>query len=168
MDVPGADLPFVMTAAQALTAAANVGHRVVLISEDDRGAPLIVAEHLAGMGHDVTVVYRTTAPSPLVGKYTIGAILGRLVANGATLMPVTRLVGIEPGRVHLANAYSNRRFVLDGVDTVVLACGSIPEDSLFHEVRVTHPRVHLLGDAFAPRRMVSATRQAWSLAQLLD
>lgn len=172
VEVPGADLPFVVTAAQALMGAATLGKRIVLISEDDRGAPLVVAEHLAGLGHDVTVVYRTTAPSPLVGKYTIGAILGRLDANGATLLPVTRLVGVEPGRVHLANVYSSRRFTLDGVDTVVLACGAIPHDSLFHEVRAVHPgahpAVHLLGDAFAPRRMVSATRQAWELAQLLD
>jgi NADPH-dependent 2,4-dienoyl-CoA reductase/sulfur reductase-like enzyme len=167
-EVPGADLPFVITAADALTGRAEIGHRVLVVSEDDRAAPLVVAEHLAGAGHDVTLIYRTTAPSPLVGKYTIGAILGRLDAAGATLVPVTRLVGIEAGRVHLANSYSNRRFPLDGVDTVVLACGSIPDDGLFHEVRTRHPRTHLLGDAFAPRRMVSATRQAWELAQLLD
>jgi len=34
-------------------------------------------------------------------------------------------------------------------------------------VKALHPDVHLLGDAFAPRRMVSATRQAWALARLL-
>jgi len=166
-DVPGADLACVVTAAQALLGTVALGRRVVVISEDDRAAPLVVAEHLAGAGHEVTVVYRTTAPSPLVGKYTIGAILARLDNAGATLLPVSRLVGVEPGRVHLANAYSNRRFTLDGVDTVVLACGSVPDDSLFHAVKALHPDVHLLGDAFAPRRMVSATRQAWALARLL-
>lgn len=63
--------------------------------EDDRAAPLAVADHLSGLGHRVTVVYRTTAPSPLVGKYTIGAILTRLDREG----------------VELGDAYAPRRVV---------------------------------------------------------
>ena len=30
-----------------------------------------------------------------------------------------------------------------------------------------HPRQHILGDAYAPRRLVFATRQAYALAELL-
>ena len=37
----------------------------------------------------------------------------------------------------------------------------------FHELKGAHPGVHLLGDAYAPRRMTFATRQAWELASLL-
>ena len=154
--------------AEALKGAA-LGRRVLLVSEDDRAAPLIVAEHLAGLGHEVTLIYRTTAPSPLVGKYNIGAILARLDDQGVTLRPVTRLVSLEPGnRITLANSYSDRQFPIEGIDSVVLACGAIPDDSLFIELKAAGIDAHLLGDAFAPRRVVSATRQAWSLAQLLD
>jgi 2,4-dienoyl-CoA reductase-like NADH-dependent reductase (Old Yellow Enzyme family)/threonine dehydrogenase-like Zn-dependent dehydrogenase len=168
IDAPGIDLPCVHQATDVLQGGVVLGGHVVVVSEDDRAAPLAVADHLTGLGHRVTVTYRTIAPSPLVGKYTIGAILARLDNEGATLVPMARLVGVEPGSVLLAHSYSNRRWTLDGVDSVVLACGAVPNNALFAAVKATRPDVHLLGDAYAPRRMVFATRQAYALAAALD
>ena len=51
---------------------------------------------------------------------------------------------------------------------MVLACGSVPADGLFLALKHRHPDVHLLGDAYAPRRVVFATRQAWALAAVID
>jgi 2,4-dienoyl-CoA reductase-like NADH-dependent reductase (Old Yellow Enzyme family) len=168
IDVPGIGEPFVHQAAEVLGGGVALGHHVVVVSEDDRAAPLAVADHLSGLGHRVTITFRTNAPSPLVGKYTIGAILARLDDEGARLEPMSRLVGVEPGRVTLAHSYSNRRWSIDGVDSVVLACGAVANSDLYRAVKPTRPHVHLLGDAYAPRRMVFATRQAWHLASALD
>jgi 2,4-dienoyl-CoA reductase-like NADH-dependent reductase (Old Yellow Enzyme family) len=168
IDVPGVDAPFVHQAAAVLAGDVELGPHVVVVSEDDRAAPLAVADHLVGLGHRVTMTYRTNGPSPLVGKYTIGAVLARLDEGGARFEPMARLVGVEPGRVMLAHSYSNRRWVIDGVDSVVLACGAVPDDALYLSLKHTRPNVHLLGDAYAPRRMVFATRQAWQLASQLD
>ena len=167
-EVQGVDLPFVVAATDAVTDSGRVGRRVVVISEDDRLAPLAIADHLAADGREVTLVYQSLAPSPLVGKYTIGAVLARLDEREVTMVPMTRLVAIEPGTLTLAHCYSGRRWTLDGVDSVVLACGAIPVDDLYHAIRSKHPAVHLLGDAFAPRRMVFATRQAYELALTFD
>ena len=82
--------------------------------------------------------------------------------------PLTRVVGIDGHEVHAAHTYSGRRFSLGRFDRVVLACGSVAEDTLYHALRAVHPRVHLLGDAYAPRRMTFATRQAWDLARALE
>jgi hypothetical protein len=46
-----------------------------------------------------------------------------------------------------------------------LACGSVSNDSLYHELRHRHPAVHALGDAYAPRRLSFATRQARELVR---
>lgn len=54
------------------------------------------------------------------------------------------------------------------MDSVVLACGAVSEDALFHQLRGRHPNVHLIGDAYAPRRVSFVTRQAWALARELD
>ena len=93
----------------------------------------------------------------------------RLIDGGVTLVPLARLVGVEPGAVRLS---LDLRPTVDGrstaVDHVVLACGSIPADGLFLGLKHRHPDVHLLGDAYAPRRMVFATRQAWALAAVID
>jgi 2,4-dienoyl-CoA reductase-like NADH-dependent reductase (Old Yellow Enzyme family) len=164
-DVPGVELPQVMTFVAALTGHAVLGDRVVVVSEDDRSAPLAVADHLAGAGHQVTLVYQSPAPSPQVGKYSIGSMLARLDADGVRLVPMARAVAFAPGVVELSHSYSNRCWTLDGVDTVVLACGSVSDDTLYHELRGRHRAVHLLGDAYAPRRLSFATRQARELVR---
>jgi 2,4-dienoyl-CoA reductase-like NADH-dependent reductase (Old Yellow Enzyme family) len=167
-DVDGIDLPHLLSATDVATRAAPVGRRVLVVSEDDRLAPLAVADQLAGDGHEVTLAYQSLGPSPLVGKYTIGAVLARLDENGVRVLPMSRLVSVEPSRVTLAHVYSGRRFELDDFDSIVLACGSVSVDDLYLDVKDRHPRVHLLGDAFAPRRMVFATRQAYELARTFD
>jgi hypothetical protein len=45
----------------------------------------------------------------------------------------------------------------------VLACGGEAETALSDELR-GRVEVHVLGDAYAPRRMSFATRQAYELA----
>ena len=64
--------------------------------------------------------------------------------------------------------HGGRRRRLDGVDSVVLACGSVADDTLHRTLRGHHPGLHVLGDAYAPRRVSFATRQAWALARELD
>jgi NADPH-dependent 2,4-dienoyl-CoA reductase/sulfur reductase-like enzyme len=163
--VPGADLPHVLTSVAALTGGVPPGDRVIVVSEDDRAAPLAVADHLAGAGYPVTLIYQSPAPSPQVGKYSIGSVLARLDAEGVRLVPMARAVAFRPGAVELAHSYSDRRWTLDGADTVVLACGSVSDDTLYHELRTRHRAVHLLGDAYAPRRLSFATRQARDLVR---
>ncbi len=167
-DVAGIELPHVVMMADALVGTVALGPHVVVVVEDDGPAPLSVADHLAGLGHHVTLVYQTSGLAPLVGKYSSGAMYARLINGGATLVPLARLVAVEERTVRLASTYGERRWAIDDVDHVVLACGSIPADGLFRELKHRHPAVHLLGDAYAPRRMVFATRQAWALAGAID
>jgi NADPH-dependent 2,4-dienoyl-CoA reductase/sulfur reductase-like enzyme len=167
-EVPGIDLPHVVTIADALTGAAELGAHVAVVVQDDGPAPMAVADHLAGLGHRVTLVHETSGLAPLVGKYSAGAMFSRLVDGGVTFVPMARLVGVEPGVVLLASTYGERRWGIDGVDHVVLACGSVGADGLYRELADRHPSVHLLGDAYAPRRVVFATRQAWALAGVID
>lgn len=166
-DATGLQHSHVATAAAVLNGEATVSGHVVVIAEDDRAAPLAVADHLAGLGHRVTVVHRTPAPSPLVGKYTVGALLARLDEAGVEMRNMTRLVAVEPGRLHLANVYSDRIFTMEGVDSVVLACGAVSVATLYDELKGRHADVHLLGDAFAPRRVAFATHQALEVADLV-
>ncbi len=169
-DVPGIDLGHVVTIPDALHGTVALGRHVVVVVEDDGPAPLSVADHLAGLGHQVSLVYGTSGLAPLVGKYSSGAMFARLVNAGVNFVPLARLVATEPGVVHLAATYGQRRWSIEGVDHVVLACGSVSADGLYATLKTSgvDPDVHLLGDAYAPRRVVFATRQAWALAGLID
>ncbi len=166
--IPGEALPHVSTFVQALTGAVPLGRRIAMIVEDDFLAPLTTADHLAGLGHEVTFIHQTPGPGPLVGKYSAGAWYARLDAKGVRYAPQTRVVEIRDGDLVLENTYSGRRFDSEPFDSVVLACGGTGVDELYVGLLGRHPRVHLLGDAFAPRRVTFATKQAYELALLLD
>jgi 2,4-dienoyl-CoA reductase-like NADH-dependent reductase (Old Yellow Enzyme family)/thioredoxin reductase len=165
--IPGVGGAHVHLAGAVLTGAARLGARVAVIAEDDGPAPLSVTDHLAGSGHDVTLVYQSASPSPLVGKYSNGGMFARLVDGGVQFVPMARVTEIGSGTLHLSSTYGSRSWTLGPFDSVVLVAGAIPDDALYRELKGRHPNLHLLGDAFAPRRMVFATRQAFELARRL-
>jgi pyruvate/2-oxoglutarate dehydrogenase complex dihydrolipoamide dehydrogenase (E3) component len=144
------------------------GRHVLVVAQDDHMPPLAVADFLASAGHEVTVVYATNGPAPLLTRYIIGGILARLDNAGVKLRYTEIVTAVSDEGVHVRHAYSGREEILTGFDSIVLACGSVSETSLFEELKNTHPRVHVLGDAFAPRRLLFATKQAYALAALLD
>jgi 2,4-dienoyl-CoA reductase-like NADH-dependent reductase (Old Yellow Enzyme family)/thioredoxin reductase len=165
---PGTQLPHVFTIPEALSGAMSLGPRVAVIVEDDGPAPLTVADHLAGLGHRVTFISQSPGPAPLVGKYSLGSMLARVIDDGVEFVSMARVTAIHADRLELASTFGSRQWTLDGFDSVVLACGSIPNDGLYAQLKHRHPNVHLLGDAYAPRRVVFATRQAWALADVID
>lgn len=165
--VPGEYLPHVVGGDSVLLGTARLGPRVLVVAEDDGPAPLTVADHIAGQGHEVVLAYRTPGPATLVGKYSLGSMLARLDADGVEIMTLARLTGIDTDAVEFANPYSDRRFRRDGIDSVVLVTGGIGNDWLYRSVTGLHPDTHLLGDAFAPRRVTFATKQAHTLATAL-
>jgi hypothetical protein len=65
------------------------------------------------------------------------------------------------------HVYSSETSNLSGFDSVVLACGGDAERSLYDALSGRVHDLHVLGDAYAPRRLVFATRQAYALAKLL-
>ena len=168
LDVPGVDQPFVHQAVDVMRGDVELGHHVLVVADDDSATPLAVADHLSGLGHRVTVTFPATAPPRELDSYTIQASLARLDRDGAHLVPLAQVVAIEPGRVHLAHIFSGRRWTLEGVDNVVLACGAVSDNELYVSLKRARPNVHVLGDAYQPRRMAGATRHAWQLASSLD
>ena len=166
--VGGVDLPHVVTAAQAISNPSALGARVALVVEDDGPAPPTIADHLASLGHRVTMLFQSPALAPLVGKYSIGTMLARLDRGKVQQVPLTRLVTIADEELEVEHTYSGRRYTLGPFDSVVLACGATPRAALFGGLKHRHPDVRLVGDAYAPRRMVFATRQAWAVMASLN
>lgn len=161
--VPGDDLPFVHDVRHVLDGSAPVTGRVVVVAQDDHVAPLAVADHLAGLGHDVTIVYATLGPAPLLSRYAIGGFLARLETLGVRIRTSEQVARIDPGEVLTRRVYSQRPGDPIPADTVVLACGGVPQGDLAVRLRGRVPAVHVVGDAFAPRRQIYATREAYAL-----
>jgi 2,4-dienoyl-CoA reductase-like NADH-dependent reductase (Old Yellow Enzyme family)/thioredoxin reductase len=165
--IPGVEAEHVLDIRDVLAGSRRPGRRVLVVAQDDHVAPLSVADYLAERGHDVTVVYATQGPAPLLGRYIIGGILGRLSEKGVEMRFMEEVIGIGPGTVQTRNVYSLRGQTVGDLDSVVLACGSVSDSTLYDEVKHRVPEAHILGDAYAPRRLVFATRQAYALAEQL-
>ena len=103
----------------------------------------------------------------MVGKYSVGASLARLSAGGAEVKVMERVAEIDGDRVVTRNSYSGLEQSYSGFDSVVLACGGDADSALYDELAATGAEVHVLGDAYAPRRISFATRQAYALATRL-
>ena len=163
--VPGAE--GALEARDILTGQATPGRRVLIIAEEDHMQPLALADHLSTLGHEVTLLYATNTPAILLGRYSIGGPLARLDTQGVRIRVMEQATAIHPDGAEVMQIYSKRRERLTGFDTVALACGGRSDAALHEAVRGQRADVHLLGDAFAPRRMVFATRQAYTLARIL-
>ncbi|MGI1847081.1 FAD-dependent oxidoreductase [Rhodococcus sp. SJ] len=171
-DIPGVYGDNVADIRDVLNGDAVVGKRVLIVAQDDHMPPLSLADFLTDRGHDVTVVYATQVAGQLLGRYIVGAILGRLDEKGVQYRFMEDVVEITPTGVVTRNVYSGRTYQVDGFDSVVLACGGIGDADLYESIKdgpaaEGEREVHILGDAYAPRRLVFATRQAYALAKLI-
>lgn len=165
--IDGVDSEHVVDIREALDGSKAVGSRVAIIAQDDHLAPLSIADFLSEREHEVTVFYATNAPAQLLGRYIVGGILGRLDERGVEIRTMEQIVTINPDSVVARNVYSQKTRTIGPFDTVVLACGGVSESSLYDELKGSVEDLHILGDAYAPRRLVFATRQAYALADSL-
>ncbi|MFW0784324.1 FAD-dependent oxidoreductase [Gordonia sp. CPCC 206044] len=166
-DVAGTDLPGVLESRDVMSGAPVPGHDVLIVAEDDHLPPLLLADHLVTQGHKVTVAYSTPSAAVLLGRYIIGSILGRLDGEGVSFRYLEKLVSISDAGATFRHVYSGRERTYSEHKSIVLSCGGASDSALFDEVHAQRPDVHILGDAYAPRRLVFATRQAYSLAEKL-
>lgn len=165
--IDGVDAPHVHDIRDVLTGAAVPGRRVLVLAQDDHVPPLSVADYLAERGHQVTMVYATLGPAPLLGRYIVGGILGRLSEQDVQMRFMEQVVRIDAGSVRTRNVYSGKEETIEGIDSVVLACAGVSDSGLYDQLKHRLPQVHILGDAYAPRRLVFATRQAFALAETI-
>lgn len=164
---PGVDLPHVVDVRAVLQGLAPVGDRVLVVAEDDHLPPLSVADLLSAGGRQVTLLYGPAQPAQQLGRYILGGILARLHRQGVAFRHSEQLAAIDADGVTTRNVYTGAPVRIAPVDTVVLACGGDADAVLYAELTGRVPELHLLGDAYAPRRLVFATRQAAALARLL-
>jgi 2,4-dienoyl-CoA reductase-like NADH-dependent reductase (Old Yellow Enzyme family) len=166
-DICGVDSDRVFLSRDVLAGRSAVGRSVAVVAQDDHMPPLALAEHLAVKGAEVTMFYATQTPAQLLGRYIAGSALGRLDSLGVTIRTLEEVVGIQDGAVRVRHIYSGRQTTVGGFASVVLSCGGVSNSATFDLVAASRPDVHVLGDAYAPRRLVFATRQAIALADLL-
>jgi NADPH-dependent 2,4-dienoyl-CoA reductase/sulfur reductase-like enzyme len=161
-DLPGSDLPGVGTVEELLLGSLDVGQRCVVVDSTGQAQAGLAADFLARQGRDVSVITPYHTVCDALEPSTKEPLYEKLYQGGVVMMPNTNLLAIEQAgetgtlRLTIQNEYSRRADVLNDVDTVVLAWGGRAVDSLYHALKGSIPRLELVGDAMAPRRMHDA------------
>jgi 2,4-dienoyl-CoA reductase-like NADH-dependent reductase (Old Yellow Enzyme family)/thioredoxin reductase len=148
--VPGADLPFVIDASEALEGTADVGERVVLIDATGGFQTASTAQVLADIGRKVTVVTPMLQSLATLGPPDRQIQMPNLFVRGVDFVPAHTLTSIEPGVVHFTHVLEGSSLDVQA-ETVVLSMGRDSAGAPLASLNGNVPRLHRVGDCVAPR-----------------
>lgn len=154
----------VCTAQQVLRCERVISRKQVIVL----GAGLVgaeTAEFLTTFGNTVALVDMLDKIAPLAPPKVRNDLVKRLEHSNVAFYPGCKVSTIlKDGIEYIKNGKSE---VLSGYDSIVLAFGSRPDQTLLAQIQDIHPNVHLIGDARkagdAKKAIFEATELALSL-----
>ncbi|CAH1650872.1 oxidoreductase [Chelatococcus asaccharovorans] len=160
--LPGAHLPHVYTAREAL-AGAPLGSRVLIGDWDGRNMGMSMAEWLAVRGHVVEIVSSAFRIGEDAELMTWHPAYERLMNLGVKLSAMEELVEITEDHAVIRLLNSDTREA--ACDSVVLCSRGSAENDLYHALKGQVPSLWLIGDAFTPRQLEQAIYEGAKVAR---
>ena len=162
--IPGHNLPHVVTYEEVLDGA-ELGQRVVVLDGlGERTAPGI-AEMLAEQGKQVEIVAVDIWWQKLILVWTeMTDIYSKLGALGVKYTSSTWATEIKETTVSCIEPFTGKTFEIE-TDSVVLITAKYSNTALYQAIKAKGIKPHLIGDAVAPRFMLSAVRDGYELAR---
>ncbi|GAB4538713.1 MAG: FAD-dependent oxidoreductase [Thermodesulfovibrionia bacterium] len=159
-DIPGINLPSVHDVRRVYEGGIDLGDRIIIIGGGDIGCE--TADMLASGNREVTIIELLPDVLQNMKDLPRGELLNRLRDKGVKILTETRVTSIEEGKVWIEKK-GDIEMALDA-DSVIVAIGSEPEQSLMGQLEGKVPEVYLIGDAERPGNVGSALRSALSVA----
>ncbi|MEO3854289.1 FAD-dependent oxidoreductase [Acrocarpospora sp. B8E8] len=143
---------------QAVRALADLRGTVVVRDDEGSWAAASVAEHLARLGAKVHLVVPTASLAARVTTYSKLALTRRLGDLGVKAHLLRSVTGANGDRVTLQDSLTGETEELTGVSAVVDAGRPEAADEIYRALdgQDSAPRVHVVGDANAPRTALEA------------
>lgn len=141
----------VVDAWQVLQGQANVGTSVVVADWRADWIGIGLAELLAQNGHSVRLAVNGYMPGQTIQMYVRDASIGRLHQLGVETIPYTRLFGADEDSVYLQHLMTDEPVICEGVDTLVLCQGHLPQTAVEEMLRRLEIDHLIAGDCVAPR-----------------
>ena len=146
----------VVQAWDVLSGAAEATGSVLVADWGGDPLGLNAAELLALAGHRVTLSVSSVAVGEALHQYRRNLFLQRLYRAGVEIVQHHELVGALDGRARLRNVFAPELDRDVTAETVVLALGRVPVDTLAPELRDAGLRVEEAGDCLSPRGLEEA------------
>ena len=140
--------------------------RLVLFDQDHTEMTYGAALKLLDRFARVTIVTpreRLASDVPLLNRQSIYQQLFDRRVEILTNVEPRSLDGLEDGCLTLFNVYNGDSIKLDDVATVTFATPRVPDDQLRGACEAAGRKVHLIGDCYAPRSVLAATRQGYEV-----
>jgi len=125
-------------------------------------SPEVLRELMLKGAKRVTVIEMASKMGQDVGRSTRWVLLKELELRGVTLIAEAKMKEIAPD--HIAYTDSQGIAVELAADTVVMAMGSRPENSLAHKLEEAGVEVRVIGDAKKCGRISDALEEGLALA----
>jgi mycofactocin system FadH/OYE family oxidoreductase 2 len=168
LKIPGADQMNVVDMQDVLRDKAEVGKTVVVIDETGSHAAASVAELLADQGRKVEMITEDMfVSSELAQTLDLGLWYQRALSKGITFSPQTVVREISGDTVVVADVFSREERRIEGVDTVVLALYSEPNQELYFTLKEHGMEIYRVGDCIAPRGVSQAVLDGNRIGRIL-
>ncbi|MEW6142474.1 MAG: FAD-dependent oxidoreductase [Chloroflexota bacterium] len=155
--IPGAKGGNVVGALEILDGSRKAGNRVVVVGGGSVG--LETAEFLAVTGRKVTVLEALPVVGEDVGEHNRWLLIDRLIEAGVKLEPLSPVVEIiERGAW---TGINGQRTIFFEADTVVIATGMKPRNSLAQQLEGKVPLLKVVGDCVKPRKVKDAVEEGF-------
>ncbi|PKM87845.1 MAG: hypothetical protein CVU87_08820 [Firmicutes bacterium HGW-Firmicutes-12] len=159
LDIKGADGQNVVQAVDVITGKVLLGRRIIVIGGRSMG--MEIADQLADGTKEVTLLSRRRLGRG-VEKNIYIALRNRLIEKKVTLFQDAPVVQILSDGLYMV--FNNDLVFLKG-DTIILAVGRQPENSLTNQLEGLVKEIHLVGDCKQPRDVMSAIREGYEVAR---
>jgi pyruvate/2-oxoglutarate dehydrogenase complex dihydrolipoamide dehydrogenase (E3) component len=166
-DISGVNGKNVVTVWQVLKDEVEVGNNVVIVGDDDHIQSLSAADFLAEQGKKVEVLCWGYYHGPKVEPATRQAIYQRLLQKGVVLTPNTSVKAISGNTMVTMNVFTNQERRIEGVDTVVIACGGKENNALYYALKDKVKELYVVGDANGIRKIHDATMDSATVGRVL-
>ena len=159
--IPGIDKPHVYTSIHVLSGKPIPGNSVAVIGGGMVGVE--VAELLLKKGKKITLVEMLAKIAGDLGKTRRGFSLNSLKSEGARIFTNAKCTRI--GDTSIEIEHDSGREILADIDTVVIAVGFSPDDTLVDYLKSSGREYHVIGDAHHTGKALDAIWEAAELAR---
>lgn len=165
--IPGIEQSNVVDVRQVLNDEVQVGENVLVYDGQRHIHGLSAALFLAERGRSVEMIGEDLYFGMEVEPGTLRAANQRVLTANVVMTPHTALASICGETVVVRDVFTGQERTIEGVDTVVLACGGVENNSLYYALKGKVKELHRVGDCNGVRKLLWATNDGAVLGRAL-
>jgi 2,4-dienoyl-CoA reductase-like NADH-dependent reductase (Old Yellow Enzyme family)/thioredoxin reductase len=166
-EIPGSDNANVVAMKKVLAEEVEVGPNVLVVDYQHHLYGLDVADFLAERGKKVELITDSAFAGTEVDIYTIQTAYFNALNRGVVITPLTGLKEINGRTATVYHVINSAERQIEDIDTVVICTDERANDALYYALKGRVKELHLVGQAFSPRKLLDSIADAYVAASTL-